>query len=250
MENEYRKLLNQIRETREQIKRDRESPQSQQLEQEAPVVEENPAAETTPKEPEKKEAVTDDTKEEQKFSLRKATVSKEHLGLKKWPPDELLDTAIEDVEFEETKIERISEMAGVVQIKLADAINNTPYENKGVKISNLEVENFRSDKRDFPFNFNYTVPNQGTHAVEGTIHVPTGKREKFEVTVNPENINLKKGLLPIPGLTWTQNKLLNAAGDKQLLARNLQTALQTSINHMLDTYYKNKIVDIQEENSA
>lgn len=205
---------------------------------------------TEPLKENQEESVVDDKKEEEESSKPKVVVSPEHQNLKKWPPDELLDTAIEDVEFEETRIERISEMAGVVQIKLADAINNTSYENKGVKISSLEVENFRSDKRDFPFNFNYTVPNQGTHTVEGTIHVPTGKREKFEVTVNPENINLKKGLLPIPGLTWTQNKLLNAAGDKQLLAKNLQTALQTSINHMLDTYYKNKIVDIQEENSA
>lgn len=239
MENEYRKLLNQVRETRKQLEK-RESPDLEQPEEETSGVEENPAAETTPKEPEKKEAVTDNTKEEQKFSLRKATVSKEHLGLKKWPPEEVL-LGLNEKEvtttIEKNEKPRQKEKATVIQTLITKILNSGIYKDPEIKIADVEVENFRSNLKDFPFNLTYTSPEHGKVTVKGILRAPSGKREAFEVEVVSKNIKAGNML---------KNVALSAQGDKEIIAASLQKKIQEVINVMQTTYFKDTIIEIIE----
>lgn len=245
MENEYRKLLNQVRETRKQLEK-RESPDLEQPEEETSGVEENPAAETTPKEPEKKEAVTDNTKEEQKFSLRKATVSKEHLGLKKWPPDELLDTPVEEGKIE--SIEKVEVLVEPEEIRsllmqgFAEGISADP--NK--KTTDVVILPFRPTSRSFSFTYSLESKDGKTN-VTGLVRVPTGNRETFEVDIQPNGITAveKNGLKG-----FLKNSVLSVgellSSDKTELARkNAENVLEV-IKRVVKEKYGNTIPMIEE----
>lgn len=277
-EGEKQFVLDWIQKARATVGKLEETPVSLNIEQASPVIEEirNETEEplkkdeqytaTTEKSPveEKVEELNleigisseQNDKFQEQVGDKKATIAEEHAVIKKWPPEEVFETPIEEKKETETvgpteKKEELDKIQVIVQPEeirelLAKGMAEGISQDATKKIENVVILPFRSGSRSFSFAYMLVDKNDKT-SISGLVRVPTGKKENFEVEIKPDGLtNIDKNGLKnfLKNTTSSLGELLFK--DKTEMAnKNAENVLEV-IKRVVKEKYGNTIPMIEE----